>query len=107
MFSLNERVNPWKKPVKQTQLRKRGLIGVFFLAAMAGFLFNQWNVSSVSAASEPERYVVRAGDTLWSISASFAGDRDTREIMDEIEKMNHLGGANLIVPGQVLLVPSR
>jgi hypothetical protein len=107
MFSLNERVNPWKKSAKQTQFRKRTLVGIFVLTAMVGYLFIQWNASSVSAASQPVRYVVKAGDTLWSISASIAGNNDTRDILDEIEGMNHLDEANHIVPGQVLLVPSK
>lgn len=58
-----------------------------------------------SGASGPEqRYRVRPGDTLWSISvAHFAGD--PRKGVWELQQRNGLDGT-LIVPGQVLTLPS-
>jgi nucleoid-associated protein YgaU len=48
--------------------------------------------------------VVQPGDTLWSIASSVAGDADVREVVDEIQALNSLGGADL-TPGQTLLLP--
>jgi nucleoid-associated protein YgaU len=57
-----------------------------------------------SGASGPERhYRVRAGDTLWSISAShYAGD--PREGVWELRERNRLTGTT-IQPGQRLVLP--
>lgn len=48
--------------------------------------------------------VVRAGDTLWSIAAAVGGAGDVRAVVDEIQALNGLRGAEL-VPGQTLLLP--
>jgi hypothetical protein len=52
----------------------------------------------------PKRtYIVRPGDTLWSIAAhSYAGD--PREGVWEIENRNHLASATLS-PGEKLVLP--
>ncbi len=57
-----------------------------------------------SGASGPERtYLVRPGDTLWSIATlSYAGD--PREGVWKLRERNDLPGAT-IVPGQLLVVP--
>jgi LysM repeat protein len=64
--------------------------------------------SSVMAAGpEPETvdYVVRSGDSLWTIAAEIAdaGD-DVRGLISEIRHLNDLD-SSLIIPGQELLVP--
>jgi nucleoid-associated protein YgaU len=48
--------------------------------------------------------VVRAGDTLWSVASSVAGDQDVRVVVDRIQDVNGLRGSG-IVPGQVLRLP--
>ena len=57
-----------------------------------------------SSGAEPKRnYVVRPGDTLWSIAAhSYAGD--PREGVWEIQQRNHLASAT-ISPGEKLVLP--
>ena len=57
-----------------------------------------------SSGAGPKRtYVVRPGDTLWTVAErTYAGD--PREGVWELERRNHLGGAT-IVPGEKLLVP--
>jgi len=57
-----------------------------------------------SSGAGPKRtYVVRPGDTLWSVAQrTYAGD--PREGVWKIEQRNHLGGAT-IVPGEKLVVP--
>jgi LysM repeat protein len=60
-------------------------------------------VRSSDGAGRPQPYVVRSGDTLWSIAAArYAGD--TREGVWKIERLNGLRGS-AIRPGQRLLVP--
>ncbi|SFE59070.1 LysM peptidoglycan-binding domain-containing protein [Blastococcus tunisiensis] len=48
--------------------------------------------------------VVQPGDTLWSIASSLEGGGDVRAVIDRIQELNDLGGAELL-PGQILLLP--
>ena len=57
-----------------------------------------------SSGAGPKRtYVVRPGDTLWSVAQhTYAGD--PRQGIWELEQRNHLTSAT-IVPGEKLVVP--
>ena len=58
---------------------------------------------SVDGAGRAQVYVVKPGDTLWSIaSARYAGD--PREGVWKLRERNHLEGTT-IAPGQVLRLP--
>jgi LysM repeat protein len=57
-----------------------------------------------SVGATPEtRYVVRPGDTLWSIAEARIGG-DPREGVWQIRNANHLASAT-VYPGEVILVP--
>ena len=49
-------------------------------------------------------YVVRQGDTLWSIARRVSPNGDPRPLVDALAAANGLDGAGL-VPGQSLVVP--
>jgi Tfp pilus assembly protein FimV len=51
------------------------------------------------------RYVVRPGDSLWSIASRLQRGTDPRQLMDAIESTNHVDPGALR-PGQALLIPS-
>jgi LysM repeat protein len=57
-----------------------------------------------SSGARPKRiYVVRPGDTLWSVAQrTYSGD--PRQGIWELEQRNHLASAT-IVPGEKLVVP--
>jgi len=56
-----------------------------------------------AGAGQKRTYVVRPGDTLWSIAAtSYAGD--PREGVWQIQQRNHLASAT-ISPGEKLVLP--
>jgi nucleoid-associated protein YgaU len=57
--------------------------------------------SSISAGHE-QTYVVRVGDTVWSIAASHYGG-DTREAVRRLQDRNHIG--TLVQPGERLVLP--
>jgi hypothetical protein len=50
-------------------------------------------------------YVIREGDTLWSIATTIAPGRDPRPVIHELELMNG-DAAGPLVPGRVLEVPA-
>jgi LysM repeat protein len=56
-----------------------------------------------SGAGPKHTYVVRPGDTLWTVAEhTYAGD--PREGVWKLERRNHLGSAT-IVPGEKLVLP--
>ena len=55
-------------------------------------------------AGRARTYVVRPGDTLWSIASRIAGPQaDPRPVVDDLQQANHVTGA--IVPGETLRLP--
>ena len=80
------------------------------MALLGAILFSPFAAHAAADASAGGRapavrtYVVRAGDTLWSIAARVAGPgADPRPVVDELERENRLGAA--IVPGEVIRLP--
>ena len=62
------------------------------------------DASAGGRAAAVRTYVVRPGDTLWSIAARVAGPgADPRPVVDELERDNRLGAS--ITPGEVLRIP--
>lgn len=51
------------------------------------------------------RYVIRSGDTVWSIAGRVARGEDPRAVVDEILRVNRVDPGAL-VPGQTLLIPA-
>ena len=75
------------------------LLILLFVAALAVGLAAR----SSSGAGPKRTYVVRPGDTLWSVAEhTYSGD--PRRGVWELQQRNHLASAT-IVPGQKLVVP--
>jgi len=62
-----------------------------------------WGARRSDGAGQEQAYVVRSGDTLWTIAASHYGG-DPREAVYRLENRNHLTGV-LLRPGQKLVLP--
>jgi hypothetical protein len=66
--------------------------------------------SALGAGDDPmrlvshRRYVVRPGDTLWTIARRVAPGRDPRSTIHEIEEANDVSAGSLM-PGQAVSVP--
>jgi LysM repeat protein len=62
-----------------------------------------YSARSSNSAGHEQSYVVRAGDTLWSIASSHYGG-DPREAVWRLQDRNHLAGT-LVRPDQRLVLP--
>lgn len=99
--------------------RRRLMAGGLFLLAIAAVLIlaqliqagiGGGPLTATGAAAGPgmlqagaTEYVVRPGDTLWSIAAALEPGRDERPLVDQLAKETH--GASLY-PGQVIPLPT-
>ena len=77
-----------------------GLVGL-----LSGPVANAVGVGGTAHADSSRTYVVRPGDTLWSIATRFAPTTDPRVVVDGITSANGLDPA-VLVPGQQLTIPS-
>ena len=91
--------------MSRTHVRRR-LLAISMLALAGGLA---WFVPEGGVAASPvrlaqQRYVVRPGDTLWSIARGIQ-DGDPRALVDAIQAAN---GADpgALAPGQVLFIPA-
>lgn len=98
-------------------LTRRGrffFIGVplMLLAALVIMLLGFVNSPATAAeaghalhVSPTQLTTVTSGQTLWSVAAESAPERDTREVLKEIFELNDLD-SSVIQPGQQLFVPA-
>ena len=92
-------------PMRRTYVRRR-LVALALLVTVLAI-----GAPAAARVVHPERgpatatYVVRPGDTLWSIAGRVAPDQDPRAVVDAIGAANDLPGEGL-VPGQALQVPA-
>ena len=80
------------------------MVAVGVVAALTGPVAHALVREAAMRPAAAERYVVRAGDTLWSIASRGRPGDDPRPLVDAIEAANHVDPGSL-VPGQTLLVP--
>ena len=88
------------------RLTRRGyaVFGALAVGLIAGLLW----LAHVSAADAPDTttrppavVTVHDGDTLWSIAAQIAPQRDPRVVVAQLERVNHLSDP-ILLPGQRL-----
>ncbi len=82
-------------------------VGVVLGAPVAGALgrHSTQEDPSVRPAKRWEHvYVVRPGDTVWSIAVDAAAGADPREVVDAIAVRNGIDAGD-VVPGQSLVIP--
>lgn len=56
------------------------------------------------ASGHSSTYVVKSGDTLWSIAHRYHGGDPRRGVWD-LEQRNDLSPSDLLIPGQHLVLP--
>ncbi len=79
---------------------------------MGGLVAAAWTgpVGHALAGADPapvasHNYVVRSGDTLWSIASRIARGDDPRPLVEVIAQVNHVE-AGALVPGRTLVIPT-
>ena len=99
------------RPRPRVRLTRRARRLVFVLALFGAVVLGSLLGSLVSGGGGEALHlagvssvVVQPGDTLWSIAESVADGNDVRAVVDSIQELNALVGADL-VPGQVLQLP--
>ncbi|MFB3738196.1 MAG: LysM peptidoglycan-binding domain-containing protein [Candidatus Velamenicoccus archaeovorus] len=80
-------------------------VGVALGAVLAGPVATAVAPSSTVPVAQ-HRYVVRPGDTLWSIARTLAPGSDPRPVVDAIARANAVEPGAL-VPGSTLVVPAE
>lgn len=95
--------------MSRTHVRRRRalvlVIGAILAALWSGAVANARDDGRRAPAVPARTYVVRSGDTLWSIAIRLAPERDPRSVVDTLVSMNHLGGEPLI-PGRAIRLPA-
>ncbi|MCO5312732.1 MAG: LysM peptidoglycan-binding domain-containing protein [Microthrixaceae bacterium] len=93
--------------LRRTYLRRRltlavlALVAVLFVAAA----LNGGNAeATLDESASPSSYVVRSGDTMWSIVTELGYTGDRREAVSVLAEAN--GGSTDVVAGQRLTVPA-
>jgi len=94
--------------VTRTRVRRRRFVS---LCVIAGVLAVLWSpvahavgIAGGGSGGPSTTYVVRGGDTLWSIANRFRPSTDPRLVVDRIAGTNGIDPAAL-VPGQQLTIP--
>jgi LysM repeat protein len=83
---------------------------VILSTALAGVLIALPTALPAVGAASPDRgisgseVVIRPGESLWSVAARHAPDRDPTETVEEIRRLNRLS-CYLVYPGQQLRLP--
>jgi hypothetical protein len=93
--------------MSRTRVRRRRLATVFGLLVcllVTGPVSRAFAPSGSSEGPGRRVYVVRTGDTVWSIATRFADGADPRELVDAIGRRNRID-VGAIVPGQSLVIP--
>jgi Tfp pilus assembly protein FimV len=93
----------------RTRVRRRRLLALTIalgaVAVLSGPVANAVGVGEDPGVGSARTYVVRPGDTLWSIARRSSPSMDPRVVVGAITAANHVDPAAL-VPGQQLTIPS-
>ncbi len=103
-----ERVFAHDRHMARTYVRRRLTalaLGLGLVGLLAGPVSHALAGQGSARPAAAKSYVVRQGDTLWSIAARQSRGGDPRAFVDAIARANHLDAGSL-VPGQALSIPA-
>lgn len=79
------------------------LLGAFAIGRSAS---SQATTVTSTPAAATTQVTVQSGDTLWSLAQRLAPEQDTRKVVDQLRRLNHLRSASDLKAGQQLLLPA-
>ena len=91
----------------RTYVRRRLLAlaaGLAVIAALSGPVTEALGLGHEPTLVSSRTYVVRPGDSLWSIAAAVSPDRDPREVIHDLDALNE-ASVDRLTPGMVLALP--
>jgi LysM domain len=88
--------------MSRTRVRRRRTAAALLLSGFAIACLRA-TPGSAASPSSVQRYVIRPGDTLWSIAQSLEPSEDPRRVVDLLEQRNGLEPDHL-VPGRSIVV---
>jgi nucleoid-associated protein YgaU len=103
-----ERTFGHSREVSRTHVRRRRLAAGALLVLAVSVSAPAVSAAVTGSSRRPDvggRYVVQAGDTLWSVAVSRAPGTDPRRVVQAIVDENQVD-AGTLVPGQVLVIPA-
>jgi LysM repeat protein len=93
----------------RTRVRRRRLVAltvsIGVVGVLSGPVANAVGVGRAAEAGSARSYVVRSGDTLWSIARRSSPSVDPRLVVSAIASANRLDPGAL-VPGQEISIPA-
>lgn len=104
-----------QESIGRIRLTKRGRVVVSLLVASVVLavlaLLSLWAATGAQASSsEPgvefAHVIVQPGDSLWSVATSLAPEADTRDVIYDLVRLNHLDSSDVYV-GQELAIPLK
>ena len=91
----------------RTYVRRRVIVigaSLALVATTGGSIARAFGAGEPARLASTRTYVVREGDTLWSIVSRVAPDRDPRDLIEVV--LANDPDAETLVPGQVLGIPT-
>lgn len=107
----NKNYNKIRKNNREQRIKKRNISIAILMIITLSLIFSITTVfSSVNADNSNNVnsvYTVKNRDTLWDIACDLTTtNKDVRETVYEIKKLNHLTNDESITPGQKLILPN-
>ncbi|NLJ57642.1 MAG: LysM peptidoglycan-binding domain-containing protein [Tissierellia bacterium] len=77
---------------------------IFLTTLLIGFIFTSFINAYSKDISQFDYITIQEGDTLWSIAANYSSNKDIREVIYHISKVNNIHNSH-IYPGDIIKVP--
>lgn len=93
---------PWTGLPRKESMRKLLIALAILAGAVCWFWLTEDNAPS---ACKIPVVTAQAGDDMWALAQQFCPDTEIRKVIDKMIDLN--GGTEQIMPGQVILLPTK